>query len=101
MTFILFGIIDQWFPKNETHRSFIGEAVPCVISFIIDIDDVDVNQFFHFFCSCVSSRTRTYTCRHGLRDQKNSKVCKFWNESEDQRAKFAQKLHYQIAHKNI
>ena len=63
-------INDQWIRKYEAHRSFIGEAMSCGISFIIDIDDVDVNQFFIFFCSCVSSRTRTYTCRHGLRDQK-------------------------------
>ena len=35
--------------KNEGHWRFIGEAVPCGISFIIDINDVDVNQFFHFF----------------------------------------------------
>ena len=55
-----------------------------------------VHWFFHFF---VSSRTRTYSCRYGLRAQKNKiKVCTFWNESEWKRSRCAQKLHYQIAH---
>ena len=72
-------IDDQWLRKYKAHWRFIDEALPCGIGFIANIVMMSFTGFFIFF---VSSRTRTYSFRYGLWDQKKTKVCTFWNESE-------------------
>ena len=64
---------DQWLRKYEAHRRFIGEAVPCGISFISNIVMMSFTDFFIFLFHHVHVRTAVGTAC-GTKTKQNKSV---------------------------